>query len=60
MDVNMEMVAVIILVILGCRFPGLLIDALKMDLQDQNDREKRYTLGACFGTILLLLVLILN
>ena len=56
----MEILLVILLVILGCRFPGLLIDVGKMNPEDDDYREKRYTLGACFGAILLLLVLILN
>ena len=60
MDINMEMLAIIILVILSCRFPGLLVDVMKMETQDQSDREKRYTLGANFGAIVFLLVLILN
>ena len=60
MDINLEMIAIIILVILGCRFPGLLIDVMKMDPQDGAYRDRRYTLGACFGGILFLLVMILN
>ena len=56
----MEILSVIVLVVLGCRFPGLLIDVMKMDPQDQNYREKRYGLGACFGAILFMLVAILD
>ena len=56
----MEFLAVIALVVLGCRFPGLLIDVSKMDPADPNYRDRRYTLGACFGAILFLLVAILN
>ena len=50
----------IILVVLGCQFPGLMIDVMKMDPQDKGYREKRYTLGATFGGILFFLALILN
>jgi len=60
MDVSMEILNVIALVILGCRFPGLMIDVSKMDPQDPNYRDRRYTLGACFGGMLFLLVALLN
>ena len=60
MDIDMEMLATIIVVVLGCQFPGLLIDVLKMDPEDKNYRERRYTLGATFGAMLFFLVLILN
>lgn len=56
----MELLAIILLVILGCRFPGLLIDTMNCPADAADYREKRYSLGACFGAILLLLVLILN
>ncbi len=56
----MEFFLVIILVFLGCNFPGLLIDVMKMSPEDSKYTEKRYALCACFGAILLLLVLILN
>ena len=55
-----EILLVILLVVLGCRFPGLLIDVMKMSPEDANYRDRRDTLGACFGAILFLLVLILN
>ena len=60
MDVDMEIVAMIILLVLGCQFPGLFIDVMKMDPADEDYREKRYTLGATFGAILFFLALILN
>ena len=60
MDIDMEMLAIIILVILGCQFPGLLIDVLKMSPEDKDYQEKRCTLGALFGAMLFFLVLILN
>ena len=50
---------VIVLVVLGCLFPNLLIDAAKAT-EEKDVREKRYRVGACFGAILLLLVMILN
>ena len=56
----MEILSAIVLGILGCRFPGLLIDVGKMDPSDPNYRDRRYTLGACFGGILFLLVALLN
>lgn len=56
----MEMLCIVLLAILGCIFPGLLVDCIKMNEEDPNYREKRYRLGACFGAILCLLVLILN
>lgn len=52
-------ICVIILVILGCLFPNLLIDAMKAT-EEKEMQEKRYKVGACFGAILLLLVLILK
>ncbi len=55
--ITMDLLAVAVLVVLGCLFPNLLIDAMKADTAD---REKRYRVGACFSTILFLLVLILN
>lgn len=55
--IGTELFAIILLVVLGCLFPNLLIDAMKAE---ENDREKRYRVGACFGGILLLLVFILN
>lgn len=58
MDVTMEFIGIVLLVILGCNFPNLLIDAMKAEGEDI--REKRYRVGACFGGILLLLVWILN
>lgn len=60
MDLDMEILFVIALVILGCRFPGLLIDVSKLEPTDPNYRDRRYTLGACFGGILFLLVALLN
>lgn len=48
----MELLATILLVILGCLFPGLMIDVMKMSPEDRDYREKRYTLGACFGAML--------
>ena len=60
MDIDMEMIAIIILVVLGCQFPGLLIDVMKMEPEDKDYQEKRYSLGALFGAMLFLLVLILN
>ena len=56
----MEIVSFIMLVILGCQFPGLLIDVLKMSPEDKNYRERRYTLGLNFGAILFFLVLALK
>ena len=56
----MEILSIIVLVILGCMFPALLADVLKMSPEDGNYREKRYEMCACFGAILLLLVLVLN
>ena len=56
----MEIAAIVLLVVLGCLFPALLVDVLKMTQEDQNYREKRYRMCACFGGILFLLVLILN
>lgn len=53
-------ILVIVLVVLGCLFPALLLDVMKMSPEDENYREKRYSVCACFGAILLLLVLILN
>ena len=60
MAIDMETLCIILLVVLGCNFPALLVDVLKMAPEDQNYREKRYSLCACFGAILFLLVLILN
>ena len=57
MDLTMEFIGIVLLVVLGCYFPNLLIDAMK---SETNDAEKRYRVGACFGGILLLLVLILK
>ena len=57
MDISLP---VLLLVILGCLFPGLLVDVLKMNPEDSNYREKRYGMCACFGVILFLMVLILN
>ena len=54
-----EIIAVIALVVLGCMFPNLLIDAAKAT-ESKDVQEKRYKVGACFGAILFLLVLILN
>ena len=51
------MLLTILLVVLGCMFPGCLIDAMKAEEKDA--RDKRYKAGACFGGILLLLVLLL-
>ena len=48
------------LVVLGCLFPALLVDVLKMSPEDPKYRDKRYAMCACFGGILFLLVLILN
>ena len=56
----MEILAIIMLVVLGCLFPALLVDVLKMSPEDKNHREKRYAMCACFGGILFLLVMILN
>ena len=56
----MEIVAIVLLTVLGCLFPALLVDVLKMSPEDQNYREKRYAMCACFGGILFLLVMILN
>ena len=58
MVVTMKTLAIVLLVILGCLFPNLLIDAMKAE--GAEVREKRYRVGACFGGILLLLVWILN
>ena len=55
--ITMEFISIVLLVVLGCLFPNLLIDAIKAE---EGDAEKRYRVGACFGGILLLLVLILN
>lgn len=55
--IGTRLLAVVVLAVLGCLFPNLLIDAMKAG---ENDREKRYRVGACFGGILLLLVWILN
>ena len=57
---DMEIVAIVLLVVLGCLFPALLTDVLKMSPEDRNYRDKRYGMCACFGAILFLLVLILN
>ena len=56
----MEILCIALLVILGCLFPALMADVLKMSPEDANYREKRYGMCACFGAILFLLVLILN
>lgn len=56
--VTLEFLAVILLVVLGCLFPNLLIDAMKAP--EEQAGEKRYRVGACFGGILFLLVWILN
>ena len=45
------------LVVLGCLFPALLVDVLKMSPEDPRYRDKRYAMCACFGAILLLLVI---
>ena len=58
MAVTMEFVGIVLLVILGCNFPNLLIDAMKAE--GAETRDKRYRVGACFGGILFLLVCILN
>lgn len=55
----MEIAAIILLIILGCMFPGCLIDAVQAT-GEKDIMNKRYKAGACFGGILLLLVLILN
>ena len=52
-------IAVILLVVLGCLFPALLIDAIKAT-EEKDIAEKRYQVCACFGAILFLLVMILN
>ena len=57
---DMEIAAIVLLVVLGCLFPALLTDVLKMSPEDRNYRDKRYGMCACFGAILFLLVLILN
>ena len=57
---DMEILCIALLVILGCLFPALMADVLKMSPEDANYREKRYGMCACFGAILFLLVLILN
>lgn len=56
----MQIIAMIMLIVLGCQFPGLLIDVLKMDSEDPAYRDRRYTLGANFGAILFFLVLCLK
>ena len=56
----MEIAAIVLLVVLGCLFPALLVEVLKMSPEDRNYREKRYRMCACFGGILFLLVMILN
>ena len=56
----MEILCIALLVVLGCLFPALLVDVLKMNPEDKNYRDKRYAMCACFGAILFLLVLILN
>ena len=56
----MEMLAIALAVVLGCLFPGLLADVIKMSPADPGYREKRYGMCACFGAIVFLLVLILN
>lgn len=56
----MEILAIVLLVVLGCLFPALLVDVLNMPPEHERYREKRYRLCACSGAILFLLVLILN
>ena len=56
----MEIAAIVLLVVLGCLFPALLVDVVKMTPEEPDYREKRYQMCACFGGILFLLVLILN
>ena len=55
----LEIFLVIALVWLGCAFPGCLVDAIQAT-DEKKKQEARYSAGACFGAILLLLVLILN
>ena len=56
----MELLCIALLTALGCLFPALLVDVLKMSPEDPGYREKRYRMCACFGVIMFLLVLILN
>ena len=56
----MEILCIVLLTVLGCLFPALLVDVLKMSPEAPGYREKRYRMCACFGAILFLLVLILN
>lgn len=53
----MDLLLMVLLVVLGCLFPALLVDVLKMSPEDQNYQKKRYGMCACLGGILLLLVL---
>ena len=55
----MEILLIVILVVLGCLFPALLIDAIQAT-EKHDVGDKRYRVCACFGAILFLLVLILN
>lgn len=56
----MRFICIVLLVVLGCLFPALLMDALKMEPGQTGYQEKRYRACACFGGILLLLVFILS
>lgn len=56
----MRIICVLALVVLGCLFPALLMDAIKMEPKEAGYQEKRYQACACFGGILLLLVFILS
>lgn len=56
----MRMIGIVALVVLGCLFPALLMDASKMEPGEAGYQEKRYRACACFGGILLLLVCILS
>ena len=56
----MEILSIVLLTVLGCLFPALLVDVLKMPPEDPGYLEKRYKMCACFGAILFLLVLILT
>ena len=52
----MDALLLLVLVVLGCLFPALLVDVLKMNPEDKKYRDKRYAMCACFGGIVLLLV----
>lgn len=54
----MDGLMILALVVLGCLFPALLVDVLKMDPEDKNYRDKRYGMCACFGAILFLLAML--